>query len=79
MGLAKWLLCPSLIPSRLDCLTMVIAGEMGSRLSTDDELSYYGAVGEYAGMGPNAASQASPLVGWIWWAYNANSEGERRW
>jgi hypothetical protein len=45
---------------------------MGSRLNNKDELDYYSVIA-------SLAQQAdSPLAGWIWWAYNANSAGELR-
>lgn len=51
------------------------AGEMGSRLDTDDELSYYDAIAQYTQLGDG---RDSTLSGWIWWAYNANSNGKGR-
>ncbi|KAF6265117.1 glycoside hydrolase superfamily [Scenedesmus sp. NREL 46B-D3] len=51
-----------------DCMRLpVVVGEMGSRLDSKEELEYYSTVA-------SIAQQAdSPLAGWIWWAYNANS------
>jgi uncharacterized protein YfcZ (UPF0381/DUF406 family) len=51
-------------------MLLCLAGEMGSRLNNKDELDYYSVIA-------SLAQQAdSPLAGWIWWAYNANSASE---
>jgi hypothetical protein len=44
---------------------------MGSRLDSKAELQYYSAIASIA------QQLDSPLAGWIWWAYNANSAGEQ--
>lgn len=54
----------------------VPAGEMGSLLQNKDDLSYYDSIAQYTQMNTAEDGSESPLVGWIWWAYNANSAGE---
>lgn len=49
---------------------------MGSHLTSDDDLTYYDAIAQYTQLGIVGDGSESPLVGWIWWAYNANSNGE---
>eukprot|EP00775_Hariotina_reticulata_P008523 gene8523-8705_t len=59
------------------CLRLpVIAGEMGSRLDSPEELSYFEAIAALATAVPASSSRETPVLsGWIWWAYNANSNG----
>jgi hypothetical protein len=54
-----------------------VPGELGSQLDSPGELTYYDTVAALATAVPAGSNRAVPVLsGWIWWAYNANSNGE---